>query len=266
MKITQAFLDLGVHEGLLNKTQHALLGQEFPAPMDWKELVLGQEISVADSNLFLLLRGKLPLTVQKQLVANYKALSAFHKVKREQDNTHTKTSIKTKAKNKENRLSIYCDGACQGNPGRAGSGLAVYDGEKPTLWYGHYTANGTNNTAELYALYHALVLAKDKPKVTIYSDSKYSIDCISLWAYSWKAKGWTKKGGEIKNLELIKMAHTLYDSLKQTVNIKHVKGHSGVEGNELADRMAVHAIKAKNETFEVYEYEDISNVLSMSEG
>ena len=58
-------------------------------------------------------------------------------------------------------VSIYCDGACEPNPGNAGSGIVVYrDGKLAELWYGLYNPMGTNNTAELNALYHALRMAE----------------------------------------------------------------------------------------------------------
>jgi len=59
-------------------------------------------------------------------------------------------------------LKIFCDGACSGNPGNAGSGLALYEGKEfPTLIYGDYETNGTNNTAELNALLKALSIASN---------------------------------------------------------------------------------------------------------
>jgi ribonuclease HI len=144
-------------------------------------------------------------------------------------------------------LRIYCDGACRGNPGKSGSGLAIYypNTPNPTLLYGQYQEYGTNNMAELKALYKALQIASKYKEALIYSDSKYSIDCVINWAYGWKKNGWSKRGGEIKNLEIIKLTHNLYDKLKNVVTIKYVKGHSGIEGNELADRMANLAIKEK---------------------
>jgi ribonuclease HI len=162
---------------------------------------------------------------------------------------------------------IYCDGACQGNPGKSGSGLAVYNKDKePVLIYGRFNANGTNNTAELNALYRALEIAKEyiDENIQILADSKYAIDCISVWAYNWKKKGWTKKGGEIKNLEIIQKAHKLYDEIKDNVKLAHVKAHSGIEGNELADRMAIYAIHSKTLGFKKYDYNSISEVLSIS--
>lgn len=171
---------------------------------------------------------------------------------------------------KVNSITIYCDGACKGNPGKSGSGLAIYHGKsKPTLIYGKYKEMGTNNTAELNALYKALLISSQMPTLLnfiIYCDSKYSIDCVSKWAYGWKSRGWIKKGGEIKNLEIIKLAHELYDTLKDRVDLKYVKGHSGVEGNELADRMAGYAIVSKIDEYQKYDYESIDEILEIGEG
>lgn len=167
------------------------------------------------------------------------------------------------------RLRIYCDGACSGNPGKSGSGLAIYEDDKmPVLMYGAADVMGTNNTAELKALLRALELAGDAvhEKVAILSDSKYSIECVVNWAYGWKKNGWTKKGGDIKNLELIQTAHAIYDGIKDKVVISHVRGHAGVEGNELADRMAVIAASNGNSVFIQYPYENIADVIALSAG
>jgi len=166
-------------------------------------------------------------------------------------------------------LHIYCDGACTGNPGKSGSGLAIYEEEKmPVLLYGGADVMGTNNTAELKALLRALELADDAQyeKVAILSESKYSIECVVNWAYGWKKNGWTKKGGDIKNLELIQSAHFIYDRIKDKVVISHVRGHAGIEGNELADRMAVIAASNGNSLFIQYDYNSIADVLALSAG
>jgi ribonuclease HI len=63
---------------------------------------------------------------------------------------------------------------------------------------------GTNNTAELNALHHALLMAETTivagQTAQILCDSTYAINCISKWAARWQEKGWRKAGGEIKNL------------------------------------------------------------------
>ncbi len=267
MLINREFIEMGLYGSTLNKAQFKILGQTYPPVEGWESLVEEKELSQSDANLFLLLRGKLALSAQEQIIKNYKLLADFHKIKKEK-NVNPEKKLQPKIVGSDG-LTIYCDGACKGNPGKAGSGLAIYGGSaNPILFYGAYEERGTNNTAELNALYKALLIALDSEasKVMICCDSKYSIDCISTWAYGWKKNGWKKKGGEIKNLAIIKMAHELYESIKNRVTIKHVKGHAGVEGNELADRMAGYAIVSKSSGYEMYDYEDVDEVLGMSEG
>ncbi|MEA3512110.1 MAG: RNase H family protein [Campylobacterota bacterium] len=260
MLINGEFIKLISYGDNINKIQCNILGIEFPVGKNYIEELINKDISRNDANRLMLLKGNIAIKAQEQILKNYDMVLEFNNIKEK------KLSNPTPNVNKENKnISIYCDGACSGNPGDAGSGLALYkNGEKPTLYYGNYVAMGTNNIAELNALYKALSLASEantKEKIIILSDSKYSIDCITTWAYGWKKNGWKKKGGEIKNLELIKNAHNLYEQIKNNIIIKHVKGHSGVEGNELADRMALHAIKAKNSEFEVYEYRSVEEIL-----
>lgn len=169
-------------------------------------------------------------------------------------------------------VAIYCDGACEPNPGEAGSGAAVYrEGQLAELWYGLYTPHGTNNTAELNALHQSLLIAKKEMRrggsLVIYCDSQYAINCISNWAYGWKGNGWKKKGGEIKNLDMIKRIHALYDRIKDSISLDHVKGHSGIEGNELADRMTMLAIDEKETEFLLYDgVYDVPTLLKMRAG
>lgn len=144
-------------------------------------------------------------------------------------------------------VEIYCDGGCDPNPGKAGSGCAVYhEGKLAELWYGLYDPCGTNNTAELNALHQSLLIAEkaiqEDKTAAVYCDSMYAINCISVWAYGWKKKGWKKSSGEIKNLALIQVIHHLYEGIKGKLQLAHVKAHCGIEGNELADRMTMLAV------------------------
>lgn len=269
MRVNKRFIELGIYGKTLNKAQFEILGQTYPPNENWEVLVLDKELSTKDSNLFLLLRGKLALKAQEQIIKNYQLLAQFHSDKKSNQSEKEEKPQTKSSNNDSKKIEIYCDGACKNNPGKAGSGLAIYvDDKQPVLLYGAYEERGTNNTAELEALHKAMLLALEyaPTKVTIYSDSMYSIDCITKWAYSWKNNGWSRKGKEIKNLEIIKIAHRLYEEIKNHVNIKHVKAHVGVEGNELADRMAVWAIVSKCEEYKCYDYTTINDVLSMSEG
>jgi ribonuclease HI len=169
-------------------------------------------------------------------------------------------------------LQIYCDGACDPNPGNAGSGMAVYrNGSVFQLWYGLHHPQGTNNTAELNALYHALLMAEQAMQagqtVEILSDSKYSLSCIDVWASGWEKRGWKKASGEIKNLAIIQTSYTLYNRIKPAVRLTHIRGHAGIEGNELADRMAMLAVQARQVELRLYpEKIDVPTILRMRSG
>jgi len=169
-------------------------------------------------------------------------------------------------------VSIYCDGACEPNPGNAGSGIVVYRaGELAQLWFGLYNPMGTNNTAELNALYHALRMAEAEisagNSVEICSDSAYSINCIRNWAPGWEKRGWKKPGGEIKNLEIIQDCYAIFVRIKKELNLTHVAAHIGTEGNELADRMAMLGVLRKEKALRLYQEEmDIPTLLKLRAG
>ena len=169
-------------------------------------------------------------------------------------------------------ILIYCDGGCEPNPGESASGVAVYsNGEISDLWYGLYNPIGTNNTAELNALYQSFLIAEKEilagKSVLVLSDSMYSINCTSKWADGWKKKGWTKGSGEIKNLEIIKKNHELYNRIKSDMQLFHVEAHADIEGNELADRMSILGIERKEKGFCKYdEALDIKAIMSLREG
>jgi len=169
-------------------------------------------------------------------------------------------------------VSIYCDGACEPNPGNAGSGIVVYRKSKlAELWYGLYRPMGTNNTAELNALYHALRMAEAEIKsgntVEVCSDSAYAINCIRTWAPSWEKKDWKKLGGEIKNLEVIQDCYAIYRRIEKKLKLTHVAAHVGTEGNELADRMAMLGVQRKEKKLLLYqETMDIPTLLKMRAG
>jgi ribonuclease HI len=139
----------------------------------------------------------------------------------------------------EATINLYTDGSCNPNPGAGGWAVIIpqKDGSEPIKLAGMFMKT-TNNRMELMAIYHALrwLNRNQVAGAVVHSDSRYAIDCITKWAPSWKKKGWTKAGGEIKNLDLIKEMHDLYSGLK--VTLEWVRGHNGHEWNELADQTA----------------------------
>ncbi|MDF1883087.1 ribonuclease H [Sulfurimonas sp. SAG-AH-194-C21] len=271
--VTETLLELGVDKkGEVNEEQLILLGLELSNKEDFIALSLGKELSDARAELFVLLRDIKAKTSRKTIITNYKALQKFRQNDRESEVKETIQTQEIQVPLTNGAVTIYCDGGCTPNPGKAGSGVAIYrDNSLSELWYGLYEPMGTNNTAELGALYESLVIAQRETNagnnVSIKCDSMYSIDCISKWAISWEKKGWTKKGGEIKNLDIIKKAYFLYNEIKQDVKLSHIKAHAGYEGNELADRMTMYAIDTQETAFVKYsEPIDINALLKMRAG
>lgn len=270
--VTQTLLDLGVKDKEeINESQLILLDISKAQSSQFRDLALGRELSDARAELFVLLSGIDDATTRDKVISNYKALQNFRQGKNSLEEVTPKSKV-SKKETQQASVTIYCDGGCTPNPGEAGSGVAVYrDDELSELWYGLYETMGTNNTAELGALYHSLLLAQKEAQkgneVEIKCDSMYSINCIKTWAVSWEKKNWTKKGGEIKNLEIIKLAYKLYNKIKKDVKLSHIKAHAGFEGNELADRMTMYTIEQKSEKFVKYTKQiDIPALLKMRAG
>lgn len=110
----------------------------------------------------------------------------------------------------------------------------MIEGGKPVV-LGSEDGETTNIRMEGYALGEAMRLA-DGEDCEIHTDSEFWINVLTKWAPGWEAKGWKKKGGEIKNLELVQEVYGLYQCSKAT--LIWVRGHVGHEMNELADEWA----------------------------
>ena len=140
-----------------------------------------------------------------------------------------------------NKVEIFTDGACKGNPGPGGWGAILRYGTTEKEIYGA-SKNTTNNIMELTAVIESLKNLNKPCELIITTDSKYVKNGITEWIHNWKKNGWrtaTKK--EVKNKELwIEL-----DSLIQIHSISWdwVKGHSGHPENERADLLANVAIE-----------------------
>ena len=135
-------------------------------------------------------------------------------------------------------VELFTDGACSGNPGPGGWGAILRcRGKEKELSGGD--GNTTNNKMELTAGIEGLKALKYPCKVTLYTDSKYVADSLSLgWAESWKARGWKKKDGKpALNPELWSELLDLYNT--HEVKIVWLKGHAGHPENERCDALAV---------------------------
>lgn len=159
---------------------------------------------------------------------------------------------------------VYTDGACSKNPGPGGYSFVVVLNKSVILkCYGHKDRT-TNNCMELTAIVRALkhvaslgfvkfykdqVQSDDRIKIiNIYSDSAYCVNAMNQgWVKVWQANGWkTKSGYDVKNKELWEKLLHFVESSKLTIKFNKVKGHSGNEYNELADKLAKEAITNLN--------------------
>lgn len=134
-------------------------------------------------------------------------------------------------------IIYYTDGSCSPNPGPGG--FAVIKDMKPAR-VGH-DKESTNIRMEGRALIEALKDANGE-ECLIHTDSEFWINVITKWSPVWEKNGWKKKGGEIKNLDLVTEVCALYRPSRAT--LVWVRGHNNNEGNELAD---VWANKARSE-------------------
>lgn len=131
-------------------------------------------------------------------------------------------------------IIYHTDGSASPNPGPGG--YAVISGGKPVVLGSEPSGEETTNIRmEGFAILAALKHAAGKP-CEIYTDSEFWINVITKWSLGWEANGWKKKGGEIKNLDIVQEVCPLYRSSQ--AKLIWVRGHNDDEGNELADEWA----------------------------
>jgi ribonuclease HI len=129
-------------------------------------------------------------------------------------------------------ITYYTDGSASPNPGPGG--FAVIKNGAPHI-LGSEEGETTNIRMEGMALVAALKDAAGE-QAEIYTDSEFWINVITKWAPGWEAKGWKKKGGEIKNLDIVQEVYSLYQESNAT--LIWVRAHVGTELNEMADEWA----------------------------
>ena len=140
----------------------------------------------------------------------------------------------------KNKIQIFTDGACKGNPGIGGWGVLIKYPKISDELKGFQTQT-TNNRMELIAVIEGLKSIKEGKRIEIITDSKYVKNGINEWIFNWKNNGWrTAAKKAVKNKDLWQ---TLDDLVQQfSIDWKWVKGHSGNPGNERADQLANEAI------------------------
>jgi ribonuclease HI len=140
------------------------------------------------------------------------------------------------------KVIIYTDGACSGNPGPGGWGtILMYKDAKKEMSGGEKET--TNNIMELTAVIKGLQALKFPCEVDVYSDSAYVVNGFDQgWIYNWKKKNWkTASGSPVKNKDLWEELYNL--TQKHKVTFIKVKGHADNKYNNRCDELARNAIE-----------------------
>ena len=134
------------------------------------------------------------------------------------------------------RVRIYTDGACRGNPGPGGWGALLLAGENEREICGGIALT-TNNRMELTAAIEGLNALKRPCNVELYTDSEYVRKGITEWLPNWRARNWrTSAGKPVKNEDLWRALDAA--AQRHQVSFHWVKGHAGHPENERADHLA----------------------------
>jgi len=129
-------------------------------------------------------------------------------------------------------ITYYTDGSASPNPGPGG--FAVIKNKTPVA-LGSEPGQTTNIRMEGKAIIAAIKHAKGADCI-IYTDSQFWVNVITVWSLSWEKTGWKKKGGEIKNLDIVQEVCPLYRGSK--AKLVWIRGHADDESNILADEWA----------------------------
>ena len=139
---------------------------------------------------------------------------------------------------------VFTDGSCSGNPGPGGWGtVRVAEGEIVAERYGS-ERHTTNNRMELTALIEGLSLLGPEEEADLYSDSRLIVDTVTKWAAGWERRGWRRKDGPVKNLDLVTRAYRLATD-RPRARIRWIRAHDGSLWNEYADALATAYLRSE---------------------
>ena len=149
----------------------------------------------------------------------------------------------------KDKIEIFTDGACSGNPGIGAWSCVVYNDDRRIIYDAIVGRDDpddketTNNRMELKGLIQALELSTTKYKdneCIIYCDSAYCVNMFNSWLRTWAANNWIGSNKEqVKNLDLVKQLYNFFTIEFPNFQVVKTRGHDNVIGNELADAYAV---------------------------
>ena len=160
----------------------------------------------------------------------------------------------SQTKPKQKILYVYTDGSCilNGKPNARGAWAVYFPGAEFPDMAERYRDHPTNQRCELTAIWRALETIRnyliEGGLAELYTDSEYSIKCLTEYCRKWSQNGWLKADKKpIENRDIIEPLYSLYISVCRNVQIKHIRAHTGNQdkhslANDTVDQMARAAI------------------------
>jgi len=155
-------------------------------------------------------------------------------------------------------IEVFTDGSCmKGRKVIGGYGIHFPNKEHRDLSRPFLHPPVTNQRAELYAIYAAIAIIKKKikiyDKITIFTDSEYSIKSLTIWMYQWMKNNWQTAGNQdVKNQDILKPLYSIISKQKSKIIFHHVRSHTGKQdrlsiGNSIADKLATDGARRTND-------------------
>jgi ribonuclease HI len=132
---------------------------------------------------------------------------------------------------------VFTDGSCDPNPGPGGWGFVWVEENEIIEQKCGFDPDTTNNRMELTALIEAYRGVPRDTVVPVYCDSQLCVNTLNQWAAGWERRGWKRKTGPIKNLDLVKELYALAGD-RPLITLKWIRAHSSSRWNEYADALA----------------------------
>jgi len=135
------------------------------------------------------------------------------------------------------KSGVFTDGAAEPNPGPGGWGVVYVENDRIVREECGHEPDTTSNRMELVALIGACRIVPKGTRAVLYSDSQLCVSTFNEWAPAWEARGWKRKGGAIKNLDLVQELYALFKA-RPELELLWIKAHAGNRWNEYADSLA----------------------------
>ncbi len=150
-------------------------------------------------------------------------------------------------KNRYMEIIVYTDGSHIKPSNKCGYGVHFPNGDFPDISRPFIHLPRTNQRSELYAIYKAIKTVQERDKdlnISIYTDSEYSIKCLTEWIKKWKNNDWKSSSGKsVMNQDLIKKIDSIMEAHTGKIKFTHVRAHTNKLDynsihNDIVDKLA----------------------------